>query len=145
MCHSSRRRQYPCHPLNPNPNPNTRTPHPMAMLLLAAVGLSAQKIKEKREDRKQKRALTQWEDERVAECRRKAEKSEEARGERMRNGIIGERSARRRRSESLEREGQGILEGEGEAPPRYEEVVGSARSGEKGGCRRVEGGIRWLG
>jgi hypothetical protein len=94
----------------------------MAMLLLAAVGLSAQKIKEKREDRKQKRALTQWEDERVAEVRRKAEKSEEARGERMRNGNFGEGSTRR--SESLERDG------EGEAPPRYEEVVGGG--GEKG-------------
>jgi hypothetical protein len=97
----------------------------MAMLLLAAVGLSAQKIKEKREDRKQKRALTQWEDEQVAEFKRKAEKSEEARGERMRNRNAGEGSVGRR-SESLEREG------EGDAPPRYEEVVGSGEKGRSG-------------
>lgn len=93
------------------------------------------KIKEKRKERKQKKELAEWEQVQVAEYRQKAAASEEVRAGRV-GGVSG--SGGRRRSESLEREGEDV------PPPRYEDVVGEARrdrvsgDGRKGG----EGGMR---
>jgi hypothetical protein len=74
----------------------------MAALLLGAIGISAHKIKEKRDERKKKKALAEWEDEQVAEYRRKA-------------GSSGSRKSEEARAS--EREVEDV------APPRYEDVV----------------------
>lgn len=79
----------------------------MAAALILGLSLGAQKIQEKREKKKEKKALMEFANEqREAKLRtdRAASKSEEA------------REGQGRRSESLEREEV--------PPPRYEDVVG---------------------
>jgi len=103
----------------------------MAALLLGAIGISAQKIKEKRDEKKAKKALTEWEDEQVEEYRRKAVLAENARGRKSdeaREERRGGGSGSGRRSESEER----LRDGEGREelpPPRYEDVVAGAKKG----------------
>ena len=103
----------------------------MAALLLGAIGISAQKIKEKRDEKKAKKALTEWEDEQVEEYRRKAVLAENARGRKSdeaREERRGGGSGSGRRSESEER----LRDGEDREelpPPRYEDVVAGAKKG----------------
>lgn len=96
----------------------------MATLLISAIGLGAQKIKERRDDRKQKKAVLQWEEERSFETARKAalrDAEDVRREERRKSDILEEERAQSRRSASLEREGEVGL-----APPSYDEVVGGS-------------------
>lgn len=97
----------------------------MAALLLGALGFSAQKIKEKRDERKQKRAIAAWEEEQSYEEARKA--------------AIGDarnvRTQERRKSEEAaeeEEERRKSVEGEKVPPPAYEDVVREGAAGTDG-------------
>lgn len=85
----------------------------MASALILAIGLGAHKIKEKREQKKERKALMEFANEQ-REAKLRSDRSSRSKG-----------PSDRRRSESLERE-----EAEEDVPPpSYEEVVrGGARS-----------------
>ncbi|PSN72474.1 hypothetical protein BS50DRAFT_673233 [Corynespora cassiicola Philippines] len=81
-------------------------PLAMAALLLASIGLGAEKIREKREERKARKAGLEWESERAEERRRKRKEEEKRR---------------------VEERGM---------PPSYEEVVGGGVGRERSGGGR---------
>lgn len=85
----------------------------MASAVILAIGLGAHKIKEKREQKKERKALMEFANEQ-REAKLRSDRSSRSKG-----------PSDRRRSESLERE-----EAEEDVPPpSYEEVVrGGARS-----------------
>lgn len=79
----------------------------MAAVLILGLSLGAQKILEKREKKKEKKALMEFANEQ-REARLRSDRSSRRKSEEIREG---------RRSESLEREAE-------VPPPRYEDVVG---------------------
>ena len=95
----------------------------MAALIIGGIGLGAQKIQEKREKRKSKKAALLLDQEQATEVSRTANLQHVKRIE-GRKSVEARRDGMRR-SESLERE----REESGEAPPpSYEEVVGAGRA-----------------
>lgn len=80
----------------------------MAAVLILGLSLGAQKILEKREKKKEKKALMEFANEQ-REARLRSDRSSRRKSEEIREG---------RRSESLEREAEAV------PPPRYEDVVG---------------------
>lgn len=91
----------------------------MAALLLATFGFGAQKLKQRRDERKQKQAVLEWEEK---------QSYEEARTAALQDAR-DVRSAERRKSEEAEEERRRNSEGENEVPPpSYEDVMGSSSS-----------------
>ena len=87
----------------------------MAAVLLLGISLGAQKIKEKREQKKEKRALMEFANEQK-EAKLRSDRSSRSKD-----------TGHRRRSESLERE----TEKDDIPPPSYDEVM-------NGGARRTQ-------
>ena len=95
----------------------------MAALIIGGIGLGAQKIQEKREKRKSKKAALLLDQEQTAEASRLANLQHVERIEGRKN--VEARGGGVRRSESLERE----REEYGEAPPpSYDQVVGTGKA-----------------
>jgi hypothetical protein len=94
----------------------------MAALIIGGIGLGAQKIQEKREKRKSKKAALLLDQEQTTEVSRMANLQHVERVDRRKS--VEARGGGMRRSESLERE----REESGEAPPSYEEVVRTGRA-----------------
>ena len=89
----------------------------MAAALILGLSLGAQKIQEKREKKKEKKALDVFANEQ-REAKLRGDRSSRRKSEEAREG-------ERRRSESLERDGEEA------PPPRYEDVVGQDALGRR--------------
>jgi len=95
----------------------------MAALIIGGIGLGAQKIQEKREKRKSKKAALLLDQEQTTGVLRTANSQNVERIEERKS--VEARRDGMRRSESLERE----REESGEAPPpSYDEVVGTGKA-----------------